>query len=894
MNKEYALGIDIGGSHLAAAIVDVENGKILPETKKRVPMDSKEAALPILRTMVNCIRECLQKFGEPISGVGISVPGPFDYENGVSEIFNCNKYDSLFGVDIRTFLWSKLQDWINQPSDIVFTNDARCFLLGEAWSNSLNGSHVAAITLGTGVGSGFMVAGEVVSNGEHVPPNGEVYNLPFKGKRVEDWLGTEWFLSTYKNTFGQEIENVKKIAEQARSSEKAKSIFEEFGSNLGDFLAPLLTTFKVDHLIFGGNVTKSFELFKNSFERKFNGNLPEILIAPDAEDSAILGAVQRLITKTGGQQTKRLTNQYPMPIMDKTGKTKEGYEVFPAFRISQGEINRGFHSLAQEISKYRTLVIDGYLGVYWDEFITGLTKALNNIGHDSISFSTAAAFKGAYEVDKLIDPYLGGDDPVFGRLFPGELTAFFDMEKIARIEQDAECINILYGPGASLLNWDGKIIYVDVPKNEIQYRSRSGSVLNLGAKNTLSPKSQYKRMFFVDWPVLNRHKEHILRDMDYIVDGQYLDDISWSKGETLRSGLREMSQNAFRAKPWFEPGVWGGDWIKGNFEGLNQDVVNYAWSFELIVPENGVVFSDNGIRLEVSFDFLMFNDNKAILGNAATTFGTDFPIRFDYLDTFNGDNLSLQCHPTPAYIRNNFSEKFTQDETYYILDAEPEAKVYLGFKEGVKKKEFHNALINSNKEAKPMDVEKFIQAHPAKKHDLFLIPNGTIHCSGKNNLVLEISSTPYIYTFKMYDWMRLDLDGNPRPLNIARGMENVNFDCQGNKVVDEYISKETLLDKGEDWKILKLSTHPKHFYEVNRFEFKDKIEVKTNEQCHILNLVEGSSIKVITRGRSLIVQYAETFVVPSATNEYTLINLGDTQAKVIQSNVKPDFCDTEF
>jgi mannose-6-phosphate isomerase class I len=334
--------------------------------------------------------------------------------------------------------------------------------------------------------------------------------------------------------------------------------------------------------------------------------------------------------------------------------------------------------------------------------------------------------------------------------------------------------------------------------------------------------------------------------------------------------------------------------MKNNIEGLSQEVTNYAWSFELIVPENGVVFSNNKVRLEVSFDMLMFNDNKAILGDAAETFGYEFPIRFDYLDTYDGGNLSLQCHPTQEFIRENFGETFTQDETYYILDAKPGAQVYLGFKEGIQREEFHNALKESETKAEVMDVEKYVQKHPAKKHDLFLIPNGTIHCSGKDALVLEISSTTYIYTFKMYDWMRLDLDDNPRPLNIERGMKVVNFDCQGDKVKNEYISRESIINKGNDWQIIRLSTHIKHFYEIFRFEFQNEMQLQTNNQCHILNLVEGSKIKVITGEKSMIIQYTETFVIPSNTKKYTLINLGATEAKVIQSNVKPDFCSTRF
>jgi mannose-6-phosphate isomerase class I len=407
-------------------------------------------------------------------------------------------------------------------------------------------------------------------------------------------------------------------------------------------------------------------------------------------------------------------------------------------------------------------------------------------------------------------------------------------------------------------------------------------------------KQQYKRMYFIDWPALNKHKQALLGDIDYIIDGQYGEQISWATGNTLRTGLQEISTHAFRVRPWFEPGVWGGDWMKNRFDALPQDVPNYAWSFELIVPENGIVLSKDDTRLEVSFDMVMFKDNKAVLGDAADTFGTDFPIRFDYLDTVNGQNLSLQCHPRPGYMRDNFGEKFTQDETYYILDADPDAEVYLGFNEGIQKEDFRQALTNSQTKAEAIDVGDYVQIHPAKKHDLFLIPGGTVHCSGTGCVVLEISSTPYIFTFKMYDWMRVDLDGKPRPLNIERAMENLNFDCQGETVTRDYISKPEIIKTQEDGQIVKLPTHPQHFYDIYRFDFDAAMNIKTNKQCHILNLVEGSKVKVTTGDRSTIFSYAETFIVPAEAKEYRVENLGTGRAKLVQSNVKPEFCGTQL
>lgn len=584
----------------------------------------------------------------------------------------------------------------------------------------------------------------------------------------------------------------------------------------------------------------------------------------------------------------RKTTQFVLPV-EKPETGVNQYDIYPAHDLGEEKIFCDYMSLARRIAGSKRVIIDGYVGVRFDIFSRELNKALETLGIRPVWWNTGAAMKEPVEIDRLIEPYLGGDDPIFGFRTPLRLEEFFDREKLDRIRpDDAARMNILIGIGASLAGWDGLLLYIDIPKNEIQFRSRAGSITNLGADAADAPKKMYKRFYFVDWVVLNRHKKALLPKIDVMIDGQRETEITWTEGADLRRGLDRLAGNGFRVRPWFEPGAWGGQWIRNHIEALPHDVPNYAWSFELIVPENGLIFRSGERMLEVSFDTVMFQAGERVVGKECYgLYGDEFPIRMDYLDNFDGGNLSIQCHPQREYIRKNFGEVLTQEETYYILDTTPDSVVYLGFKEDIVPEKFEQALTESFEKGTELDVNKYVNAEPSAKHDLFLMPPGTLHSSGRNNLVLEISTTPYIFTFKMYDWLALDLDGKPRPLNIRRAMENLCFDRKGETVKRELIAHPELLEKGADWELWHLPTHRNHSYDVHRYKLDTSVEVQTEGKCHVLNLVEGESARIETAGGdSFPISYAETFVVSAAAGSYRIVNTSGREIMVVKAFMK--------
>ncbi|MDM1293045.1 class I mannose-6-phosphate isomerase [Sphingobacterium sp. N143] len=571
------------------------------------------------------------------------------------------------------------------------------------------------------------------------------------------------------------------------------------------------------------------------------------------------------------------------------------YDILPTFPV-QGKLSNSYQELVAHLIQHNIHCIDGFVGVNWKLPLSQIEQEFVNQGIKVKLISMETALLPEAIIQEKVAPYLGGKDPLFGKKASLHLSELFDQKKLAHLQEivrastNGEYI-IFYGIGAALLEGAHPVMYIDLPKNVLIQRMRAGQAWNLGCSVPTDQKETYKRYYFVDWEILNRHKRSILPRIEIIADQQSATELPWMVGQDLQATLSRMSENYFRVRPTFEPGVWGGQWMKEHLIGIDQQPKNYAWSFEMIVPENGILLEDNGLVLEISFDLLMYQESLNVLGKAQQRFDVEFPIRFNFLDTFDGGNLSIQCHPSPAYAKAEFGENFTQDESYYIVDRKEDAQVYLGFQEDIKADDFRAALEQSFHTGIALNIEKYVQKFESQKHQLYLIPHGTVHSSGVNNLVLEISATPYNYTFKMYDWVRPDLDGKPRPLNIERAFSNLNFTRKGDVVKRTLISQPADHELDVQSKKVHLPTHEDHFYAVCRYEFEDGVNIETKGQCHIMMLVEGEAIALTTaNGMEKVFHYAETFAVPAAANSYSLRNLGTGTVKVIQSFVKDAKC----
>ncbi len=313
---------------------------------------------------------------------------------------------------------------------------------------------------------------------------------------------------------------------------------------------------------------------------------------------------------------------------------------------------------------------------------------------------------------------------------------------------------------------------------------------------------------------------------------------------------------------------------------LDRTARNYGWCFDCVPEENSLLLGFGKIRLEIPSINLVFDQPRALLGDPVhARFGDEFPIRFDFLDTMGGGNLSFQVHPLTDYIQQNFGMHYTQDESYYMLEAGPDASVYLGLKDGIDPAAMISDLERAQEGGAHFPAETYANKWPARKHDHFLIPAGTVHCSGANAMVLEISATPYIFTFKMWDWGRLGLDGKPRPIHLQHGAANIQWDRTTQWTKRNLINRLELLATGDGWREERTGLHEREFIETRRHWFSKPVSHDTRGGVNVLNLVAGEEAVVESPDHGFepfVVHYAETFIVPAAVGPYTIKPLGES------------------
>ncbi len=563
---------------------------------------------------------------------------------------------------------------------------------------------------------------------------------------------------------------------------------------------------------------------------------------------------------------------------------KANYDKYPATRIS-GNICQGWDNIIAGIKAAlgdaKCLAVELYTGVYEDEVI----KAFSD-GFATEVVNTRDLMKPEPEIVAMTERFMTGD-VLFGYVTALRLADYFDPDRLGRAKEavlSAPGLSVVVGTGASLVvPQDAMVVYVDMARWEIQQRFRRHEVKALGVDNRSDAVSvQYKRGYFNDWRICDIHKDSLFQRVAFWIDTHIAGSPKMIDRDTFFKGIDATVKTPFRVVPFFDPAPWGGQWMKEVCD-LDRSQANFGWCFDCVPEENSLYFEVDGVRFELPSVDLVLLRSKELLGEPVEArFGKDFPIRFDFLDTMGGGNLSLQVHPTTQFIRESFGMPYTQDESYYLMDAGEGAHVYIGLKTGINPDDMIEDLRKAQAGEIVFDAEKYVNNIPARKHDHFLIPGGTVHCSGAESMVLEISSTPNLFTFKLWDWQRLGLDGKPRPINVERGSHVINWARNTEYVEANLHNHFSEVASGEGWREERTGLHPNEFIETRRHTFTSKVHHNTGGSVNVLNLVDGEEAVVESPTGAFapfVVHYAETFIIPASVGDYTIRPYGLSDGK---------------
>jgi mannose-6-phosphate isomerase class I len=458
------------------------------------------------------------------------------------------------------------------------------------------------------------------------------------------------------------------------------------------------------------------------------------------------------------------------------------------------------------------------------------------------------------------------------------------VDTIQNFKQTSEGVLLIWGSGAfckTLRRLYNHKVYLDTTPMQAMLRLKRGEYLNIGTKKALPFKMMARRCYYVDFELAVKQRFDLIHNQqieDYVIAND-TQNMTLLPAQVLEQMFEKAMCYPLRCKPVYLEGVWGGYHIQRT-RNLPKEMKNCAWVFDLIPMEVSIVFDFDGDKFEFPFYTLVQSQGPKLMGQESVDkFGYYFPVRFNYDDTYHANgNMSIQCHPGEHYIKENNGELGRQDESYYIVEAGQGAKTYLGFHTETDKDQFIADARRSEKEGTPVDYQKYVYAIDSKPGTQVMIPAGTIHASGRNQVILEIGSlTVGSYTYKMYDYLRKDFDGKPRPIHTYHG----------DKVLDSSRTKEwvnqnlvnggsRVVRSGEGWEEFVVGEHDLLYFSLRNMRFIDRIEDNTNGSFHVLTLVDGEQALIRSKAHpeySFVQNYLDIVAVPAAFGEYEIINL---------------------
>ena len=605
----------------------------------------------------------------------------------------------------------------------------------------------------------------------------------------------------------------------------------------------------------------------------------------------------------------------PFPFDDPTPVNRPAIGKETANQLVKGSVKVAAF-LAGKAREGSVFAVDGYVGAEFARAVNLLEQQLHVKGFQTRTIDFRNCLKSKEELWELVDRHLSWDrseDPtlLFGRVYKGGYEGLLDEKKTDALRQGMagphKEVTIVYGQGClipALRNLYDQKVYLDVTPKESILRIRRGQYVNLGMDAPLTTPLIIRRCYYCDFEVAVHLRRELLAapgNVDYYVENDHPDDMKLLPFQAFSEITSSLATYPFRCKPVYLEGVWGGTYMK-KLRKLPQEMRNAAWVFDLIPMEVSILVDVAGTILELPFSTFFMKEGDKVLGpEVVKKFGGYFPIRFNWDDSYHSTgNMSIQCHSGSFYNKEHFNEFGRQDESYYVVITGHEAKTFIGFRDDADIPQFFRDIEAADTEHKPVDYLKYVSYEESRPGLQVMLPAGTIHSSGRNQVILEIGSlTIGSYTYKMYDYLRLDFDGKQRPIHTKLGELNVNQERRTSVIHDpdskDYIvQKPRLADSGEGWEEFVVGENPQLYFSLRRLEFEKSCRQDTRGIFHVLTLVDGERIRIRSLEhpeRCYEAGFMDLTVVPADLGAYVIENLGAEPIRVHKTLLRDGYQD---
>lgn len=558
--------------------------------------------------------------------------------------------------------------------------------------------------------------------------------------------------------------------------------------------------------------------------------------------------------------------------------------------------------VAEMVKSGKNIGIDGYPGADINSLINVVRQKLADT---KVCYVDAASLlKDGKEIEEMLAPYLPVDrerDPVllYGRRYKegyAGLQVAQKVEALKKVLVEGESV-VVYGLGALApelqMSYDLRI-WVDVTPRTAVLNYKNGHVRNIGVYTDQPYNLTMRRNYYVDFEIAVEVRWNMFKQglVDFYISADIPEAMQMVSMEDLTTLFDELVERPFRCRPVYLEGVWGGYYIH-RLRNLPKEMRNCAWVFDMIPMEVSIVAKTESYEFEAPFfTFVQVMGEKLLGAQAMKQFGGYFPIRFNYDDTYHSSgNMSIQCHPDAEYVMKNHDELGRQDESYYVCVTGQGAKTYLGFCNEDSCEEFFKEARRVEKTGELIDYKKYVNYVESKPGTQVMIPAGTIHASGQNQVILEIGSlTVGSYTYKLYDYQRLDPQtGLPRPIHLTMGSEVIRGERTKKYCDENLVNHGGLVREGSDWKEIIVGEHDLLYFSLRNLIFDTAMEDNTDGLFHVLSLVDGEKVKVASvedPSKYYIMNNLDIIVLPAGLGKYTVTNLGVGTVTIHKTHLK--------